>query len=121
MNDDEGRSRLNLPDPGIALLADVITCTDVDPQIRDYAIDHPSISDAEPRWSVAMAQSKPRRGRDDSDDRVAGHVGGRATPSPRGHAALTQQDSRGLPTTLTTEMRPQAMPNTPWFGLRPHP
>ena len=43
---DEALSRLNLPDPRIALLVDVITCTDVDPQIRERAIDHPSISDA---------------------------------------------------------------------------
>ena len=47
MDDDEALSRLNLPDPGMALLVDVITCIDVDPQIRDYAIDHPSISDTE--------------------------------------------------------------------------
>jgi hypothetical protein len=47
VDDDEAWSRLNLPDPGIALLAEVITCGDVDLELRDMAMNHPSISDDE--------------------------------------------------------------------------
>jgi len=47
MDDEEAWFRVGLPDPGLPLLAEVIATSGLDPEVRELAVDHESISDEE--------------------------------------------------------------------------